>query len=151
MVGVLYDVWVPITMAEAMDRQRDFELSRDSRHYLTFVRLKPGASLEQGRKRWPRWRGGCAAYPGTTGIERRWCGVAGHWCAGILLRPLTILMRGRSAAADGMRQRSKPVPCEAVRGRRNSAAAGAGARQSLAGSYLPRPIDCGRGARLGWF
>ena len=95
-VGMVYDVWMPITMAEAMvtgSATLNYRGCRDLTS--TIVRLKPGVTLDQARdevgalaKRL------AAAYPETNrGVDATVVPVwAGHLGAqGILLKPLQIL------------------------------------------------------------
>ena len=96
-VGLVYDVWMPITMAAEMGTGNgtlNYRACRDLTS--TIVRLKPGVTLDQARgevgaltKRL------AAAYPDTNrGVDATVVPVwAGHLGAqGILLKPLQILM-----------------------------------------------------------
>ena len=97
LVGLVYDVWMPVTMATAMgtgDGTLGFRGTRDLTS--TIVRLKPGVTIEQARDEvaaMARRLG--AAYPATNrGVEAALVPVwAGHLGAqGMLLKPLQILM-----------------------------------------------------------
>ncbi len=97
MSGIVFDVWVPITMAPAMgtgDGTLTFRATRDITS--TFVRLRPGVHIEQARAELAalarRLEG---AYPGTNrGIQATFVPIwAGHLGAqGILFKPLMILL-----------------------------------------------------------
>ncbi|MGP8247159.1 MAG: ABC transporter permease [Bryobacteraceae bacterium] len=97
MVGVVYDVWIPITMAGAMGTGSGTLNDRGTRDITsTFVRLKRGVGLKQGRDEVAALaRRLAAAHPDTNrGIEATLVPVwAGHLGAqGLLLKPLAILM-----------------------------------------------------------
>ena len=97
LVGLVYDVWMPVTMATAMgtgDGTLGFRGTRDLTS--TIVRLKPGVTIEQaGDEVAAVARRLAAAYPATNrGVEAALVPVwAGHLGAqGMLLKPLQILM-----------------------------------------------------------
>lgn len=96
-VGIVYDVWMPITMADAMGTGGGTLNYRGCRDLTsTIVRLKPGVTLEQSRDEVSALAQRLAVtYPETNrGIEATVVPVwAGHLGAqGILLKPLQILM-----------------------------------------------------------
>ena len=97
LVGVLFDVWMPITMATEMGTGTGtlgFRATRDLTS--TIIRLKPGVTLEQARAEvaaLARRLG--AMYPRTNqGVDATvlpvWAGHLG--LQGVLLKPLRILM-----------------------------------------------------------
>jgi predicted permease len=95
--GVVYDVWIPATMATAMgtgDGTLHFRGTRDQTS--TIVRLKPGVTIEQARAETAALGKQLAAmYPATNrGIDLTvtplWQGHLG--AQGMLLQPLRILM-----------------------------------------------------------
>lgn len=97
LVGLAFDVWMPVTMATAMGTGTGTLTYRGTRDLTsTIVRLKPGVTIEQARgevaalaKRL------AAAYPETNrGVDAALAPVwAGHLGAqGMLLKPLQILM-----------------------------------------------------------
>ena len=95
-VGLVYDVWMPITMAPAMgtgDGTLNYRGCRDLTS--TFVRLKPGVTIDQARAEVDALgKRLAAAYPETNrGVDVTVVPVwAGHLGAqGILLKPLQIL------------------------------------------------------------
>lgn len=97
MVGVLFDVWMPVTMATAMgtgDGTLRYRATRDITS--TLVRLKPGVTLEQARAEVGALAKQLAtSYPETNrGVDATVTPVwAGHLGAqGLLLKPLRILM-----------------------------------------------------------
>jgi predicted permease len=96
-VGVLFDVWMPITMATEMGTGKwtlTFRATRDITS--TIVRLKPGVTIEQERAEVAALaRRLAAAYPATNqGVNATvlplWAGHLGF--QGLLLKPLRILM-----------------------------------------------------------
>jgi predicted permease len=96
-VGVVYDVWMPITMATAMgtgDGTLHYRGTRDETS--TIVRLKPGVTITQARAEVAALGKRLSElYPGTnTGINATvtplWQGHLG--AQGMLLQPLRILM-----------------------------------------------------------
>ncbi len=96
-VGVLYDVWMPITMATAMGTGNgtlNYRATRDLTS--TIARLKPGVTIEQLRAEVSALAKRLAAeYPDTNrGVDATAVPVwAGHLGAqGMLLKPLRILM-----------------------------------------------------------
>jgi hypothetical protein len=95
-VGIVYDVWMPITMAEEMGTGPVFRYRGCRDLTSTIVRLKPGVSLEQARGEMSALAKRLAAqYPDTNrGVDATVVPVwAGHLGAqGILLKPLEILM-----------------------------------------------------------
>ncbi len=97
LVGVVFDVWMPITMAPEMgtgDGTLTYRATRDLTS--TIIRLKPGVTIEQARaevaavaRRLAAW------FPGTNrGVNATvlpvWAGHLG--LQGLLLKPLRILM-----------------------------------------------------------
>src|ERR1700757_4931959 len=95
-VGLVYDVWMPITMAEAMGTGGGTLNYRGCRDLTsTIVRLKPGITMEQARSKVRALaKRLAAAYPETNrGIDATVVPVwAGHLGAqSILLKPLQIL------------------------------------------------------------
>jgi len=97
LAGVLFDVWVPVTMAPAMgtgDGTLHYRATRDETS--TIVRLKPGVSIEQARAEVAALGRRLAEfYPGTNrGVDLTvtplWRGHLG--AQGMLLQPLRILM-----------------------------------------------------------
>ena len=95
-VGLVYDVWMPITMANAMGTGGGTLNYRGCRDLTsTIVRLKPGVTLEQARDEVSALaKRLAAAYPETNrGVDATVVPVwAGHLGAqGILLKPLQIL------------------------------------------------------------
>jgi len=97
LAGVVYDVWIPVTMATAMgtgDGTLHYRGTRDETS--TIVRLKPGVTIEQARAEVAALGKRLAAmYPNTNrGIDLTvtplWQGHLG--AQGILLQPLRILM-----------------------------------------------------------
>lgn len=97
MTGVVYDVWMPITIATAMgtgDGTLSYRGTRDITS--TIVRLKPGTSIEQARAEVGALAKQLAArYPASNrGVDAIVTPVwAGHLGAqGLLLKPLRILM-----------------------------------------------------------
>ena len=96
-VGLVYDVWMPITMAEEMGTGGGTLNYRGCRDLTsTIVRLKPGVTLEQARAEASALAARLAsAYPQTNrGVDLSVVPVwAGHLGAqGILLKPLQILV-----------------------------------------------------------
>jgi len=96
-VGLVYDVWMPITMADAMGTGGGTLNYRGCRDLTsTIVRLKPGVTLDQARDEVSALaKRLAAAYPETNrGVDATVVPVwAGHLGAqGILLKPLQILM-----------------------------------------------------------
>ena len=96
-VGLVYDVWMPITMAEEMGTGGGTLNYRGCRDLTsTIVRLKPGVTLEQAEGEASALAMGlAAAYPNTNrGVDAIVVPVwAGHLGAqGVLLKPLQILM-----------------------------------------------------------
>lgn len=96
-VGVLFDVWMPITMATAMGTGNGTLNYRGTRDITaTIVRLKPGVTIEQMRAEAAAVARRLAAmYPQTNrGVEANVVPVwAGHLGAqGLLLKPLRILV-----------------------------------------------------------
>src|SRR5437660_6886468 len=96
-VGLVYDVWMPITMAEEMGTgggTLNYRACRDLTS--TLVRLKPGVTLDQARAEASALATRLAsAYPQTNrGVDLTVVPVwAGHLGAqGILLKPLQILV-----------------------------------------------------------
>jgi predicted permease len=96
-VGLVYDVWMPISMAEDMgtgDGTLNYRGCRDLTS--TIVRLKPGVTLDQARDQASALaKRLAAAYPNTNrGVDAIVIPVwAGHLGAqGVLLKPLQILM-----------------------------------------------------------
>jgi len=95
--GLVYDVWMPITMATAMGTGNgtlNYRATRDITS--TIARLKPGVTIEQaGAEAGAVARGLAAIYPETNrGVDATMVPVwGGHWGAqGLLLKPLRILM-----------------------------------------------------------
>ncbi len=95
--GVLYDVWIPVTMATAMGTGHGTLHNRGTRDETsTIVRLKPGVTIGQARAEVAALGKRLAAmYPDTNrGIELTvtplWQGHLG--AQGMLLQPLRILM-----------------------------------------------------------
>jgi hypothetical protein len=97
LVGVLFDVWVPITMAAQMgtgDGTLGYRATRDETS--TIVRLRPGVTLEQAREEVSALgRRLSAMYPDTNrGVDVTvlplWAGHLG--LQNVLLKPLRILM-----------------------------------------------------------
>lgn len=97
LAGVVYDVWMPVTMATAMgtgDGTLHYRATRDESS--TIVRLKPGVTIEQARAEVAALGKRLAAmYPATNqGIDLTvtplWQGHMG--AQGLLLQPLRILM-----------------------------------------------------------
>ena len=97
LAGVLFDVWIPVTMATAMgtgDGTLHYRATRDETS--TIVRLKPGVSIEQARAEAAALGKRLAAlYPATNrGVDLTvtplWKGHLG--AQGMLLQPLRILM-----------------------------------------------------------
>ena len=95
--GVLYDVWIPVTMATAMGTGNGtlhFRATRDETS--TIVRLKPGVTIERARAEVSALGKRLAAlYPATNrGVDLTvtplWQGHLG--AQGMLLKPLRILM-----------------------------------------------------------
>jgi len=96
-VGLVYDVWMPITMANEMGTGGGTLNYRGCRDLTsTIVRLKPGVTRDQAQGEISALAGRlAAAYPGTNrGVDAIMVPVwAGHLGAqGILLKPLQILM-----------------------------------------------------------
>ena len=95
-VGLVYDVWMPITMAEEMGTGPEFTYRGCRDLTSTIVRLKPGVTLEQAKDEVSALAMRLAAvYPDTNrGVNATVVPVwAGHLGAqGILLKPLQILM-----------------------------------------------------------
>ena len=95
-VGIVYDVWMPITMAEEMGTGPVFNYRGCRDLTSTIVRLKPGVTLEQAKDEVSALAQRlAAAYPDTNrGVDATVVPVwAGHLGAqGILLKPLQILM-----------------------------------------------------------
>jgi predicted permease len=95
-VGLVYDVWMPITMATAMGTgpTLNYRACRDLTS--TIARLKPGVTIEQaGAEIATLARRLAATYPETNrGVDATMVPVwAGHLGAqGLLLKPLRILM-----------------------------------------------------------
>ncbi len=95
--GVVYDVWIPVTMATAMGTGDGTLHSRGTRDETsTIVRLKPGVTIEQARAEVAALGKRLAAtYPGTNrGVDLTVTPVwKGHLGAqGMLLQPLRVLM-----------------------------------------------------------
>ncbi len=95
-VGLVYDVWMPITMAEAMGTGGGTLNYRGCRDLTsTIVRLKPGVTFEQAREEvGALGKRLAASYPETNrGVDVTVVPIwAGHLGAqGILLKPLQIL------------------------------------------------------------
>ena len=96
MAGLVYDVWMPITMATAMGTggTLNYRACRDIT--ATIARLKPGVNIEQaGIEAAALAKRLAATYPETNrGVDATVVPVsAGHWGAqGLLLKPLRILM-----------------------------------------------------------
>jgi predicted permease len=96
MVGLAYDVWMPITMATAMGTggTLNYRACRDIT--ATIARLKPGVTIAQAGAEAAALAGRLASmYPETNrGVDANMVPVwAGHWGAqGLLLKPLRILM-----------------------------------------------------------
>jgi predicted permease len=97
LAGVVYEVWMPVTMATAMgtgDGTLHYRGTRDETS--TIVRLKPGVTIEQARAEVAALgRRLAAAYPATNrGVDLTvtplWQGHLG--AQGMLLQPLRILM-----------------------------------------------------------
>ncbi|MCW5980995.1 MAG: ABC transporter permease [Bryobacteraceae bacterium] len=96
-VGVLYDVWMPITMATAMGTGNGTLNYRGTRDLTsTIIRLKPGIMIEQARAEVAALaKRLAAAHPQTNrGVDATVTPIwAGHLGAqGMLLKPLRILM-----------------------------------------------------------
>jgi putative ABC transport system permease protein len=95
-VGLVYDVWMPITMAEEMGTGPEFTYRGCRDLTSTIVRLKPGVTLEQAEGELSALAKRLAAqYPDTNrGVDAIMVPVwAGHLGAqGVLLKPLQILM-----------------------------------------------------------
>jgi predicted permease len=95
-VGLVYDVWMPITMAEEMGTGPVFRYRGCRDLTSTIVRLKPGVTLEQARGEVSALAKRLAAqYPDTNrGVDAIVVPVwAGHLGAqSVLLKPLQILM-----------------------------------------------------------
>jgi len=95
-VGLVYDVWMPITMAEEMGTGPVFRYRGCRDLTSTIVRLKPGVTLEQAQAEASALAKRLAAeYPNTNrGVDAIVVPVwAGHLGAqGVLLKPLQILM-----------------------------------------------------------
>ncbi len=95
-VGLVYDVWMPISMAEDMGTGPVFTYRGCRDLTSTIVRLKPGVTLEQARGEISALAKRLAAqYPDTNrGVDAIVVPVwAGHMGAqGVLLKPLQILM-----------------------------------------------------------
>jgi predicted permease len=95
-VGLVYDVWMPITMAEEMGTGPEFTYRGCRDLTSTIVRLKPGVTLQQSQDEVSALaKRLAAAYPDTNrGVDAIVVPVwAGHLGAqSILLRPLQILM-----------------------------------------------------------
>ena len=95
-VGLVYDVWMPITMAEEMGTGPVFNYRGCRDLTSTIVRLKPGVTLDQAQAEVSALAKRLAAeYPDTNrGVDAIVVPVwAGHLGAqGILLKPLQILM-----------------------------------------------------------
>jgi putative ABC transport system permease protein len=96
-VGLVYDVWIPITMANEMGTGGGTLTYRGTRDLTsTLVRLKPGVTLQQASAEVSALAARLAAlYPGTNrGVDAVvvpvWVGHLG--AQGILLKPLQILM-----------------------------------------------------------
>jgi predicted permease len=96
-VGVLFDVWMPITMATAMGTGGGTLEYRGTRDLTsTIIRLKPGVTLEQARAEVAALaRRLAVTYPRTNrGVDATvlpvWAGHLGF--QGLLLKPLRILM-----------------------------------------------------------
>ena len=96
-VGVLFDVWMPITMATAMGTGGGTLEYRGTRDLTsTIIRLKPGVTLEQARAEVAALaRRLAVTYPRTNrGVDSTvlpvWAGHLGF--QGLLLKPLRILM-----------------------------------------------------------
>lgn len=95
LAGVVYDVWMPVTMATAMgtgDGTLHYRGTRDENS--TIVRLKPGVTIEQARAEVAALGKRLAAlYPATDRIDLTvtplWHGHLG--AQGMLLQPLRIL------------------------------------------------------------
>ncbi len=97
LVGLAYDVWMPVTMATAMGTGNGTLSARGTRDLTsTIVRLKPGATIEQVRAEVRALaRRLAAAYPATNRgvdatVEPLWAGHLG--AQNILAKPLQILM-----------------------------------------------------------
>ena len=97
LAGVLFDVWIPITMATAMgtgDGTLHYRGTRDETS--TIIRLKPGVTIEQARAEVAALAKRLAAmYPSTNrGVDLTVTPVwRGHLGAqGLLLQPLRVLM-----------------------------------------------------------
>ena len=95
-VGLVYDVWMPITMAEDLGTGPEFSYRGCRDLTSTIVRLKPGVTLDQAREEISALAKRLAAqYPDTNrGVDAIVVPVwAGHLGAqGVLLKPLQILM-----------------------------------------------------------
>ena len=95
-VGLVYDVWMPITMAEEMGTGPEFTYRGCRDLTSTIVRLKPGVTLDQATDEISALSKRLAAqYPDTNrGVDAMVVPVwAGHLGAqGVLLKPLQILM-----------------------------------------------------------
>jgi predicted permease len=95
-VGLVYDVWIPITMANEMGAGPVFTYRGCRDLTSTLVRLKPGVTLDQASAEVSALAGRLAAsYPDTNrGVDAVVVPVwAGHLGAqGILLKPLQILI-----------------------------------------------------------
>jgi predicted permease len=94
-VGLVYDVWMPITMAPEMGSGPTLNYRGCRDLTSTIVRLKPGVTLDQAREEMSAVARRLAlAYPGTNrGVDATVLPVwAGHLGAqGMLLKPLQIL------------------------------------------------------------
>ena len=97
LAGVLFDVWVPVTMATAMGTGNGTLHYRGTRDETsTIVRLKPGVNIEQARAEVSALGKRLAAmYPATNrgvdlAVTPLWQGHLG--AQGMLLQPLRILM-----------------------------------------------------------
>lgn len=94
--GLVYDVWMPITMATAMGTGPTLNYRGCRDLTSTIARLKPGVTIQQaGAEIAALARRLAATYPETNrGVDATMVPVwAGHWGAqGLLLKPLRILM-----------------------------------------------------------
>lgn len=97
LVGVVFDVWMPVTMATAMGTGNGTLHARSCRDITsTLIRMKPGVTIEQaGAEAGALARRLSAMYPDTNrGVDARvvpiWKGHLG--AQGMLLKPLRILM-----------------------------------------------------------